>query len=250
MPREKACPLVPAFGVDYVPGGLAAGLALAEAGERAHRVDVGYSMQGASGQAFSRGTLVSMVGILLDPGFAFSGGRLVAEPSGRRMWRFEAAGRSRQGLSIGGAEHLTLPALAPSLQEVGVHLDWFGPMTQPAHLMAPLTPLLGRVPGTERALQRLAGTLGRRVAEAPSEATLAAARTIAVAEVRDRAGSLVSRVELAGPEPYGLTAGLLAWAATTAASGGVRATGALGPVAAFGLEDLTAGAAQAGLRRA
>jgi short subunit dehydrogenase-like uncharacterized protein len=242
--------LVPAFGVDYVPGGLAAGLALAEAGDRAHRVDVGYSMQGASGQAFSRGTLVSMLGILLEPGFAFCGGRLVPEPGGRRMWRFEAAGRPRQGLSVGGAEHLTLPSLAPSLQEVGVHLDWLGPMTQPAHLLAPVTPWLGRLPGTASALERLAGVLGRRVGEAPSRETLTSARTIAVAEVRDRAGQLVARAELAGPEPYGLTASLLAWAATTAASGGVRGTGALGPVAAFGLSELTAGAAETGLRRA
>ena len=241
--------LVPAFGVDYVPGGLAAGLALAEAGERAHRVDVGYSMQGTSGQAFSRGTLVSMLGVLLEPGFAWSGGRLVDEPSGRRVWRFEAAGRPRTGLSVGGAEHLTLPALAPSLQEVGVHLDWLGPMTRWAHLMAPVTPWLGRVPGATSALERLAGALGRRVGEGPSAATVAAARTIAVAEVRDRAGTLVSRVELAGPEPYGLTAALLAWAATTAASGGVRGSGALGPVDAFGLPELTAGAAEAGLRR-
>lgn len=241
--------LVPAFGVDYVPGGLAGALALAEAGDRAHRVDIGYSMQGASGQAFSRGTLVSMLGVLLEPGFAWSGGRLVAQPSGRRVWRFEAAGRSRTGLSIGGAEHLTLPGLAPSLQEVGVHLDWFGPMTQPAHLLSPVTPWLGRVPGSATAVRRLAGVLGRRVGEAPSPENLGSARTIAVAEVRDRAGALVSRAELDGPEPYGLTAALLAWAATTAASGGVLGTGALGPVAAFGLSELTAGAAEAGLRR-
>jgi short subunit dehydrogenase-like uncharacterized protein len=241
--------LVPAFGVDYVPGGLAGGLALAEAGERAHRIDIGYSMQGASGQAFSRGTLQSMLGVLLEPGFAWSGGRLVAEPMARRTWRFSAGGRERLGLSVGGAEHLTLPALAPSVQEVGVHLDWLGPMTQPAHLLAPLTALAARLPGARQGMERLAGILGRRVGEAPSEATVASARTIAVAEVRDRAGELVGRVELAGPEPYGLTAELLAWGATTAAGGGVRERGALGPVAAFGLEALTAGAAEAGLRR-
>jgi hypothetical protein len=43
---------------------------------------------------------------------------------------------------------------------------------------------------------------------------------------------------------------MLAWGATTAAAGGVRATGAAGPVQAFGLEALTAGAAEAGLVRA
>ena len=45
--------LIPAFGLDYVPGNLAAALALAEAGGRAHRVDVGYSLDGASGPGAS-----------------------------------------------------------------------------------------------------------------------------------------------------------------------------------------------------
>lgn len=242
--------LVAAFGMDYVPGGLAAATALAEAGERAHRVDVGYSLQGASGQAFSRGTLVSMLGMLLEPSYAWAGGRLATENPGARTWRFRAAGRERLGLSVGGSEHLTLPALAPSLREVGVYLDWFGPATQAAHLTAPLTGLAGRLPGARRGMERVAAVVGRRVAAAPSEATLAQARSSTVAEVRDAAGALVGRAEFAGPEPYGLTADLLAWGATTAASGGVRGTGALGPVAAFGLEALTAGAAEAGLRRA
>lgn len=250
-PRAAAsgATLVPAFGLDYVPGALAGGLALAESGDRAHRVDIGYSLDGTAGQAFSRGTLVSLMGVLLEPGFAWRGGRLVTEPAARRMWRFEAAGRPRRGLSVGGSEHLTLPALAPSLQEVGVHLDWFGRLTPAAQRLSPLTALAGRIPGAERGVQRLAATVGRRVGEAPSRDTLARARTTTVAEVRDRAGALVSRVEVAGPEAYGLTASLLAWGATAAAHGGVRGAGALGPVSAFGLEPLTAGAAEAGLRR-
>jgi hypothetical protein len=190
------------------------------------------------------------MGVLLEPGFAFTGGRLVAEPAGSRLWSFEAGGRSRRGLSIGGSEHLTLPALAPTLHDVGVHLDWFGPLTGTAHRLAPLTGLAGRLPGTPRAAQWLAGVVGKRVGEAPSEATLARARTHTVAEVRDGAGEVIARVELTGPEAYGLTAALLAWGATRAAEHGVRGTGALGPVQAFGLAELTAGAAAAGLVRA
>jgi short subunit dehydrogenase-like uncharacterized protein len=239
--------LIPAFGLDYVPGNLAAALALAEAGSRAHRVDVGYGLSGTSGQAFSRGTLVSLMGVLFEPGFAFAGGRLVDEPAGRRLWRFEAGGRERRGLSIGGSEHLTLPALAPTLREVGVHLDWFGPLTGVAHRLAPVSGLLGRVPGADRAAQRLADVVGRRVGEAPSAATTATARTHTVAEVRDAGGELVARVQLDGPEAYGFTAAMLAWGATRAAVHGVRGTGALGPVQAFGLAELTAGAAEVGL---
>jgi short subunit dehydrogenase-like uncharacterized protein len=250
-PRAAAsgAALIPAFGLDYVPGNLAAAHALAEAGERAHRLDVGYSLDGVSGQAFSRGTLVSLMGVLFEPGFAFSGGRLVAQPAGRRLWRFEANGRPRRGLSVGGSEHLTMPALAPTLREVGVHLDWFGPLTPVAHRLSPLSGPAGRLPGADRAAQRLAGFIGGRVATAPSAATLERARTHTVAEVRDAAGELVSRVQVSGPEAYGLTAALLAWGATRAAEQGVLGRGALGPVGAFGLDALTAGAAGAGLVR-
>jgi hypothetical protein len=130
-----------------------------------------------------------------------------------------------------------------------VHLDWFGPMTRAAHLLAPLSGLAGRLPGAQRGAQRLADVVGKRMGEAPSDETVAKARTHTVAEVRDDTGNLVARVQLDGPEAYGFTAAMLAWGATRAAGHGVRGTGALGPVQAFGLESLTAGAAEAGLVR-
>src|SRR4051794_21047012 len=195
--ERSGAALLPAFGHDYVPGVLAGALALAEAGERAHRLDVGYSLDGGRGQAFSRGTVVSLLGVLLEPGFGWTGGRLTPEPAGARTWRFDVGGRSRRGLSVGGSEHLTLPALAPTLQQVGVYLDWFGPATAVAHRLAPATPWLARLPGASAGMTRLADLVGRRFAEAPT--TRGETRTHVVAEVRDPAGHRVSRVRLAGP---------------------------------------------------
>ena len=248
-PRAEAtgAALLTAFGHDYVPGTLAGALALAEAGPRAVRLSVGYAVDGTSGQAYSRGTLVSLIGVALEEGHAFEGGRLVDQPAAARSWRFIVGGRPRHGLSVGGAEHLTLPPLAPTLRDVGVHLDWFGPATPVVQRLAPLTPWLARVPGAREAVPRLATLVGSRVAEAPS--SRGQVRTRVLAEVRDAAGVRVSAVALSGPDPYALTADLLAWGATRAATAGVRGTGALGPVQAFGLDELTAGAAGAGLSR-
>ena len=78
-------------------------------------------IDGASGQAFSRGTLVSLVGVLFEPGFAFT-----RRPAGATRSRAGGCGGSRRaagraaGLSVGGSEHLTLPGLAPTLREIGV----------------------------------------------------------------------------------------------------------------------------------
>jgi hypothetical protein len=72
---------------------------------------------------------------------------------------------------------------------------------------------------------------------------------VIVAIAADDQGRERARVHLQGPDPYTLTARLLAWAATHAAGGGLKGTGALGPVEAFGLDTLQAGAATAGLER-
>jgi hypothetical protein len=66
----------------------------------------------------------------------------------------------------------------------------------------------------------------------------------------DADGRDLAEVRLHGPDPYTLTARLLAWGARRAAGGGLQGTGALGPVDAFGLEALRSGAAAAGLERA
>ena len=250
-PRAAAtgAALLPALGYDYVPGQLAGALALGEAGARAHRLAVGYALDRGSGQAFSRGTLDSALGVFLERGFAFTGGQLHEEPPGRQTWRFDAGGRTRWGLSIGGSEHLTLPGLAPSLREVAVFLDWLGPLTPLVSRLSVVTGAAARLPGVARAALKVAGVAAHRASRAPAETALAGARAHVVAEVRDPGGELVSRVELSGPEPYAFTAGLLAWAAIRAAAHGVDGVGALGPVQAFGLDALTAGAADAGLVR-
>src|SRR5215213_5371751 len=54
--------LMPAMGFDFVPGALAGGLAVREAGEAAVRVDVGYYSLGAGSAAASTGTRRSLVG--------------------------------------------------------------------------------------------------------------------------------------------------------------------------------------------
>src|SRR3954454_11347009 len=72
--------LVTAFGYDWVPGNLAAGLALREAGDAATRVDVGYFNTGrASSGDMSGGTRASAAGAVVAPSFGWRDGRMVTE---------------------------------------------------------------------------------------------------------------------------------------------------------------------------
>jgi short subunit dehydrogenase-like uncharacterized protein len=80
--------LLTAFGYDFVPGNLAGALALDAAGPRAARVRVGYFVSGDLRRGASAGTRASMLGVLLEPGYAFSGGRIVSERTSAHVASF------------------------------------------------------------------------------------------------------------------------------------------------------------------
>jgi short subunit dehydrogenase-like uncharacterized protein len=230
--------LLPAMGYDFVPGALGAALALEEAGEAAVRVDVGYY---AFGMRPSGGTRASTVGIVLDDSHAFRDGALTAVRNGERVRSFAVRGKNREALSIGGAEHLTLPASYPRLREVNTYLGWFGSLTRPLQAASLAGSVALRVPGA-RALAQAAGD---RLAGMGGDPDAGSGISAIAAEAFDERGTQLARVELTGPEPYTLTADLIAWAARHEVDG----TGALGPVQAYGLAALEEGAREAGLTR-
>ena len=244
--EKTGASLLTAFGHDFVPGVLAGALALRDAGPDARRVDVGYFISGR-GRLFSRGTLHSLLGIALDPGYAFRDGTMRAEPTGARLRTFEVGGRSRPGVSIGASEQYALPRLAPQLETVDVYLGWFGPASGALRATSGMTSAVGRVRGARKATRVLADLATRRVPAAPAPDALARSTVHVVAEVFAATGSLLARTRLRAPEPYGLTADLLAWGAGRAAEHGVNGVGALDAVSAFGLDELAKGAADAGL---
>ena len=96
--------LLTAFGCDYVPGNLAGALALQAAGPTATGVQVGYLLRGNIQKGTSAGTRASVAGVLIEPGYAFRGGRIVTERSAARVMSFEIDGKRRQGFSIGSSE--------------------------------------------------------------------------------------------------------------------------------------------------
>jgi len=238
-PAERAgAALLPAMGYDYVPGQLAAALALEEAGDAAVRVDVGYY---AFGMGSSAGTRESSVGIMLEPGHAFRDGRLERVRMGDRRRTFTVRGKEREAISLGGSEHLTLPSSYPQLREINTYLGWFGPLSRPLQAASLAGSLAVRVPGMRSVLQ----AAGDRVAGMGGTPEPGSGVSWVAAEALDAGGARLAEVHLSGPEPYGLTADIVAWAAQRAVEG----AGALGPVHAYGLRALESGCAEAGLTR-
>lgn len=237
---------VPAFGFDYVPGNLAAALALDAASGVPATVDVGYFTRGpvkASG-----GTMASAGGVLLAPGYQYADGGLRRARAARTDRTFETSAGRRTGISIGGSEHLAVPLIAPAVQNVNVYLGVTAGNTAPLRYGTAALYGATRIPGGTRLLNWALGKALPGSTGGPTEAERARNTSMAVADVFDESGRQLSHVELNGPNPYELTASFLAWAGIVLAADGPATVGAQGPVSAFGLEALRSGCAAAGLR--
>jgi hypothetical protein len=195
-------------------------------------------MGGASG-----GTLSSALGVFAEPSFSFREGRIATERGAKRVG--SVAGL--QGISVGASEHFALPRLAPALREVNAYLGWFGPLSRVVQATAVLNAGLLSVPGGKRLLtgmaERVPGSTGGPSAEARAQTGSRVAAT-----AYDAGGAELSTVTLEGVNGYTFTGESLAWAAMTAAAGGLQGAGALGPVDGFGLDPLVEGVESAGLR--
>jgi short subunit dehydrogenase-like uncharacterized protein len=250
-PRAEAagCVLLTAMGYDWVPGNLAAALALTDAApaDAATRVAVGYFLTGAAGM--SGGTRASAAGVMLEPSFAWRGGRIVTERSGARGRSFLVDGSTRKAISAGSSEHFGLPPSFPALREVDVYLGWFGPASDALRAVSLGLSVATRVPFVRDVLGEVVGRAVKGSTGGPDAEARAASGSVVVAEACDGAGHVVGRAQLAGVNGYDFTAGMLAWGARAAAAGRLHGAGALGPVAAFGLGPLTEGARSAGIER-
>jgi short subunit dehydrogenase-like uncharacterized protein len=241
--QAAGCGLLTAFGYDFVPGNLAGGLALREAGDAAARVDVGYYITGRA--SMSSGTRASAPGVALARSFAWRDGRLVDDRPARRLRDFTVRGRGRAAVSIGGSEHFGLPRVAPGLREVNVYLGWFGPFSRGLQGLS----LAAQAPGVRPGLEALMSLVARGSGQGPGAEARAGSGSHVQAIAYDVGGRELAQAVLEGPNGYDLTGRFLAWGAERAAAGELHGTGALGPVDGFGLDALEAGCAEAGLRR-
>jgi short subunit dehydrogenase-like uncharacterized protein len=241
--------LLTAFGWENVAGNLAAALSLREAGPRAIRVDTGYFYAGRTG--FSSGTRASFAEAVLQPSYAWRDGELRAVRGGERLRSFDVEGSPRPALSLGASEHIAIPRSFDGVREVNAYLGWFGSLGPGAaralHRVSAVGSPLLRVPRVRESILGAVRRLPARGGDGPTADDRARAGVRVVGAAYDEDGTRLAETRLAGPEGYELTAELLAWGAEMAARDPDPRPGALGPVEAWGLDELERGCAALGL---
>jgi short subunit dehydrogenase-like uncharacterized protein len=237
LAAERGAVLAPAFGYDFVPGQLAAVHALRQA-PTATGLRIGYfTAGGGAGRWTSGGTEASIASIVTEPSYAWRGGRLVSERAAARVHRFPASGGELAGISVGGAEHLFLPRTFGQLRDVDVFLGWAGRRSRLVQACSAVTSVLTRLPGTTTAIDRATSRFVRGSTGGPSEGDRAKVLTRVVAHAVADDGTVLARCELRGPNPYDLTAALLALTARRLRDGETKpAPGVLGPAELLGVD--------------
>ena len=248
--REAGVVVMPAVGFSFTPGNIAGAVALQEAGAQAVRVQTAYFVLGDfEHSSFSAGMLESVTGALFDPGLVRRNGVIESEPAGRRERSYTIDGIERNAISVGGSEHFALAQFQPRVRDVDVFIGWLSP-DQDGRSLLPKSATGGSRLSLGRALaKRKHRQLVRGAEDGPDLAGRNAMVSLVVAEAQDAAGTTLSRVTLSGPNPYDLTARLLAFHAIAVPECGPAVAGAVGPVGAFGLHTAVEGARQAGLER-
>ncbi|MCA1713165.1 MAG: saccharopine dehydrogenase NADP-binding domain-containing protein [Actinobacteria bacterium] len=201
--RDAATAVVPACGFDYIPGDLAAAVAVAELGGTADTVDVVYRLRGGKP---TRGTALSaaaaMGGAQLTPArIAFDG------PDGPLT-----------AVVVPWGEQVTVPLHVPG---AAVRSGIAAPdlLTRAAAASAPLAPLLAPL---TRLAAPLVGRLAERLPEGPEESVRGQAEALVVA--RAGSGGRTATVAVRCRDGYGLTARLLVEASQQIEGTGAMAT--------------------------
>ncbi|MBP7929321.1 MAG: saccharopine dehydrogenase NADP-binding domain-containing protein [Acidimicrobiia bacterium] len=235
--------LLPAFGFDFVPGALAAGLALREAPE-ATDIEIAYF---PTDMNTSGGSRASVIRVMLEEGYGFSAGRIAPERPGSHLGRFELNGKRRSAISVPAAEQLSLPQSYPQLQRIRVHLGVPGVGARIVHALSPAAFAALRFRRLREGVVSISDRLLKGSTGGPDELSRSTSTSFAIAQAQSNTGDLLATVTLAGADPYDFTADILAWGARAAADGQLKGVGALGPIAGFGLDPLQDGCARAGL---
>ena len=241
--------MLTAFGYDWVPGNLAGALALRAGGGAATRVDTGYFITGSGVGGMSGGTKASLAGVINAPSFGWRDGAIRSERGAARYRTFRLRNKDRPGVSVGSSEHFTLPRFHPGLREVNAYLGWFGPASRAMQASSLIGSVAFKVPGMQNIYGAVTDRFVKGSTGGPDAQERASSGSHIVAEAFDAGGNRLAEVHLTGVDGYSFTGEILAWGAERAAAGGLKGVGALGPVDGFGLEQLEAGVAEAGIRR-
>ena len=201
--RDAASAVVPACGFDYIPGDLAAAVAVEELGGSAASVDVLYRLRNGKP---SRGTARSAAAAV---------GSAALRP---RRITMDGPDGPLSAVEVPWGEHVTVPLHVPGATvRSGIVMN--DTVTRVAAAIGPAAPLLAPL---TRLSAPLLNRLADRLPEGPEEQVRSRAEALVIA--RAKSGDRSARVAVHARDAYGLTARMLVEAALQVEGTGAMAT--------------------------
>lgn len=228
-------------GFDYVPGQLAAAKLLSEVGEQAVAVNVTYSTADGSWVNPTSGTLDSLMNGVLETARFYNDGRLHEQYLGSTFHTIKAGNRTVKAISLSGTECFELPRIYPQLKDVNVYLGWFGSWGGMVSLYNRLQHKLYKVPGYLSLMRAIVSRISVPKRTSPSITAKHEGPSLVVAEAFNSNGVLLRQRQLTGHNMYFYTGEIMAWMAAKIQAGEIKEFGVVGPVRAFGLDELEQG---------
>lgn len=201
--RTASTAVVPACGFDYVPGDLAAAVAVEEVGGHAEEVDVLYRLrQGKPSRGTARSAAAAVGSATLIP----------------RRITMDGPEGPLSAMEVPWGEHVTVPLHVPGARvRSGIVLPDLA-----TRVAAATVPLSALVQPLTRLASPLIGRLAERLPEGPDDDLRGRAEALVIA--RARSGDRSARVAVHCRDAYGLTARFLVEAALQIEGAGAMAT--------------------------
>ncbi|MFE2067226.1 hypothetical protein ACFXDH_33425 [Streptomyces sp. NPDC059467] len=218
-PIRRGPVMLPAFHYDYVPGILAAHLAVRQVGDAVRTVDIGCFATGSLRRGLSQGTRNTGRNGLTLPVPRRHGHRLIDRRPASNLRDFTVRGRRRTAFLLSGIEVLFPPQAFPQLDTVSVYNGWFPALSRPVQAVSAAAATAARHTFGRKLLELLTRPMGGQPG-GPDAAERARTRSHIVAVASDAPdGVPLAEVHLEGPSIHTLTAELFAWAPTDSPSG-------------------------------
>ncbi|WNC73877.1 saccharopine dehydrogenase NADP-binding domain-containing protein [Thalassotalea psychrophila] len=225
-------------GFDYVPGQFLGAKLANELDENVSTISIFYSNQQGGFANLTTGTISSLFGALTEKGVFYNDNKHYEHFLGAKSHTIKTNGKIVKGISVAGTEGYELPTLYPHLSNVNVYLGWFGKFGAMITGFNKLQHKLLKNQTYLKFTKKVLSAIKVPQRTCPKITAKDEDPSLVIAQAYDKDGKLIQEYNLTGHNMYYYTGEIMAWMASKIKAGEINEYGVIGPVRAFGIDEL------------